>query len=98
LDAKSGKLHWTYDIQATLCASPLVVDGYVYVADEDARVSIFKLSPDLNVAAPAGKPLAQMSVSQSTYCAPVFANGTLYVATRTRMLAIEKGSDGVDEK
>jgi outer membrane protein assembly factor BamB len=95
LDAKSGKLHWTYDIEGAVCGSPLVVDGYVYIADEEGRVSIFKLSADLAIAAPNGKPLAQMDVSQSTYCAPVFANGTLYVATRSRLLAIEEAKPPV---
>ena len=34
LDAKTGKRHWSYDTNAAIWASPLIVDDKVYVADE----------------------------------------------------------------
>lgn len=50
LDAKTGKVHWTHDMFAAAWGSPLIVDGKVYIGDEDGDVSIFKLSPDPKVA------------------------------------------------
>ena len=40
LDAKTGKNCWTYDVQTTIVASPLLVDGKVFIADVDGNVTI----------------------------------------------------------
>jgi outer membrane protein assembly factor BamB len=50
LDAKTGKVHWTYDMLSATWGSPLVVDGKVYIGDEDGDVAIFRHSADPNVA------------------------------------------------
>src|SRR5439155_22329779 len=88
LDAKTGRVHWTYDTLATVFGSPLIVGEVVYVADEDGDVAMFRLSADPAVAMLNGNPLAEINVGNSIYCSPVFANGTLYVASRDRLFAI----------
>ena len=50
IDAKTGKPHWTYDMLSAAWGSPLVVDGKVYIGDEDGDVAIFRHSADPNVA------------------------------------------------
>jgi outer membrane protein assembly factor BamB len=50
VDAKTGKAHWTYDMLAASWASPLIVDGKVYICDEDGDVAVFGLSGDPQVA------------------------------------------------
>ncbi len=50
LDAKTGKPHWTYDMLAATWGSPLIVDGKVYIGDEDGDVAIFRHSADPKVA------------------------------------------------
>jgi outer membrane protein assembly factor BamB len=50
LDAKTGKVHWTYDMLAATWGSPLVVDGKVYIGDEDGDVAVFRHSADPNKA------------------------------------------------
>jgi outer membrane protein assembly factor BamB len=35
LDAKTGQVHWTYDMLSAAWGSPLIVDGKVYIGDED---------------------------------------------------------------
>jgi outer membrane protein assembly factor BamB len=50
LDAKTGKVHWTYDMLAATWGSPLVVDGKVYIGDEDGDVAVFRHSADPNEA------------------------------------------------
>ncbi len=91
-DAKAGKKHWTFDARSMFYASPLIVDGHVYIADEDGDVAILRLSADPKVALPDGKPLAEMNVDSSVYCSPIFANGTLYIASWGRMFAIRDAS------
>ena len=44
LDARTGKVHWTYDLFAASWGSPLIAGGHVYIGDEDGEVTIFKLS------------------------------------------------------
>ncbi len=42
LHAKTGKVFWTYDCYAACWSSPMLVDGKVYMADEDGEVAIFR--------------------------------------------------------
>ena len=50
LDAKTGKVHWTYDMLAAAWGSPLIVDDKVYIGDEDGDIAIFRHSADPDVA------------------------------------------------
>lgn len=81
LDADTGKRYWSHDFLAAAYASPLVIDGKVYVADEDGAVTIFRLSKRK-------RQIAEIDMLDAIYCSPVFANGVLYVATRGRLYAI----------
>lgn len=81
LDAKTAQVHWTYDLFAATWSSPLIVDDRVYMGDEEGKVTIFKLSPRLNV-------LTQIDMGQSIYCTPIAASGVLYIATKTHLFAI----------
>ncbi len=82
LDAQTGKKYWTHDCSAGIWASPLIVDGKVYVADEDGNVQVFRLSKQKKL-------LAVHQFSQSIEASPVFANGVLYITTRHKLHAIE---------
>lgn len=73
LEARTGRRHWTFDTRARVFASPLIVDGRVYVANEDGILHILALEPNLHV-------LARHEFQGPLYAAPVFANGVLYVA------------------
>jgi outer membrane protein assembly factor BamB len=81
LDAKTGRLHWTHDMMATVWGSPLVVDGKVYLGDEDGDVAVFELSAKKKL-------LAENSMADAVYSAPVVAGNTLFISTRTRLFAI----------
>lgn len=83
LDAKTGKVHWTYDMFAAAWGSPLIVDGHVYMGDEDGEVSIFKVSTE------AHEPEV-MDMGNSVYSTPIVANGVLYIANCTHLYAISK--------
>jgi outer membrane protein assembly factor BamB len=100
LDAKTGKRHWVYDMLAASWGSPLIVDGKVYIGDEDGDVAIFRDSADPNVAMKKVdgemKPFyGEINMGNSVYSTPVVADNVLYIANRTHLFAIEKGAKPV---
>jgi outer membrane protein assembly factor BamB len=93
LDAKTGKVHWTYDMLSASWGSPLVVDGKVYIGDEDGDVAIFTHSADPKVAlkedAGEMKPFfGEVNMGNSVYTTPIVAGNVLYIANRTHLFAI----------
>lgn len=86
LDAQTGKPHWTYDMFAQAWGSPLIVDGKVYIGDEDGDVCVFEHSVDAN------EPLQEVSMSNSVYSTPIVANGVLYIANKSTLYAIKEGA------
>lgn len=89
LDAKTGKVHWTYDMLAAAWGSPCIVDGHVYIGDEDGDVCIFDLSAEPH------EPIAEINMGNSVYSTPIVANNVLYIANKTHIFAIEpaKGAE-----
>ncbi|MGH7200170.1 MAG: PQQ-binding-like beta-propeller repeat protein, partial [Planctomycetaceae bacterium] len=63
LNARSGVPYWTHDMFAAAWGSPLIVDGKVYIGDEDGDVAIFKLSPEKSAA----EPIREISMGNSVY-------------------------------
>ena len=92
LDAKTGAHHWSYDMLAASWGSPLIVDGKVYIGDEDGDVAIFKHSKDPNVAlkkARDTKPaVGEIFCGGTVYCTPIVANNVLFIANRATLYAI----------
>jgi outer membrane protein assembly factor BamB len=84
LDAMTGKVHWTYDMLAAVWGSPLIVDGKVYIGDEDGEVSVFELTAEPH------EPLAEINMLNSVYSTPIVANGVLFVSNKTHLFAIEE--------
>ncbi len=85
VDARTGKPHWTFDMLAACWSSPLIVNGRVYVSDEDGDVAIFELSEKMTL-------LKEHSFPAPIYSTPIVANDTLYIATSNRVFAIHEGS------
>ncbi len=81
VDAKTGKALWTHDMLAAIWGSPMVVDGKVYLGDEDGDVAILE-------AAPVKKLIAEGTMGSSVYCTPIAANGTLFIANRNQLYAL----------
>ena len=80
--------YWKYDMFAASWGSPLIVDGKVYIGDEDGDIGIFKLSSDPEVAMPDEEPIAEINVGNAVYSSPVVANDTLYIANKSTLFAI----------
>ena len=83
LNAQTGEVHFTYDMFAAAWGSPLIVDGHVFIGDEDGDIAIFDL------AANATTPIKEINMGNSIYSTPIIANGTLFIANKTHLFAIE---------
>jgi hypothetical protein len=91
LDAKKlsstgkPKVYWTHDMFAASWGSPLIVDGKVYVGDEDGDITICELSAKKNI-------LGEPNMLNSIYSTPVVANNTLFISNKSTLFAIKKGA------
>jgi outer membrane protein assembly factor BamB len=81
LDAKTGKPFWTHDMFAAIWGSPMVIDGKVYLGDEDGDVTVLAADKALKV-------IAENNMGSSVYSTPVPANGTLFVVNRNQLFAL----------
>ncbi|HEX7447428.1 MAG TPA: PQQ-binding-like beta-propeller repeat protein, partial [Pirellulales bacterium] len=93
LDAKTGKVHWTFDLFSATWGSAMIVGDKVYVGDEEGKLSIFGLSSDPDVAMKKDdngdrQPLHQIDMGNSVYSTPVVANNVLYVSNKSHLFAI----------
>jgi outer membrane protein assembly factor BamB len=82
LDAMTGKVHWTYDMLASAWGSPLIVDGKVYIGDEDGDVVIFRLTSERH------DPMAELNMANSVYSTPIVSHNVLYISNKTHLFAI----------
>jgi outer membrane protein assembly factor BamB len=85
-DAKTGQHYWTHDTGAAIWGSPMIADGKVFQCNENGDVNIYPLSKrvDLN------NDVVTQVVGSASYCSPVFANGTLYIMTKEKLIAISE--------
>ena len=93
VNAKTGKVYWTYDMLAACWSSALVVDGKVFIGDEDGDVAIFRHASDpaqaMRKEDAADKPwFGEKSMPSSVYMTPIVANNVLYIATKNQLFAI----------
>jgi outer membrane protein assembly factor BamB len=93
LDAKTGKVHWVYDMLAATWSTPLVVEDKVYIGDEDGEVAIFRHSADPNEAMREedGEMVpyyGTRNMGGSVYSTPVVAGNVLYISNPTHLFAI----------
>ncbi|MFT7629476.1 MAG: outer membrane protein assembly factor BamB [Mariniblastus sp.] len=96
VDLKSGKRHWEHDMLSGVWGSPLVVDGKVFIGNEEGTLTVFKASKE-KAEILAEKETINFSAIYST---PTFANGRMYLSDRTRLYAVDiKGmADGEAKK
>ncbi|MGH9630147.1 MAG: PQQ-binding-like beta-propeller repeat protein, partial [Bryobacteraceae bacterium] len=87
LDPKTGKPYWVHDMLAAVWGSPLVVDGKVYLGDEDGDVVVLQAGTE-------NKLLAENNMGSSVYCSVIAANGAIFIANRNQLYAIAQGAGG----
>jgi outer membrane protein assembly factor BamB len=81
LDAKTGQVYWVHDMLAAVWGSALVVEGKVYLGDEDGDVVVLQAGKEKKV-------LAEMNMASSVYSTPVPANGVLFISNRNQLFAL----------
>jgi len=81
VDAATGKAAWTHKARGDFWASPLVADGKVFIGSRRGEFFIF-------AAQRAKKLLACVQLRGPIHATATAANGTLYVATMTRLYAL----------
>jgi outer membrane protein assembly factor BamB len=87
LDVKTGQPYWVHDMLAAVWGSPFVVDGKVYLGDEDGDIAVLAEGKELKL-------LAENNMGSSVYSTPVPANGVLYIANRSELIAIANTGAG----
>jgi len=90
LDANTGERNWIYDMLSPAWGSALIVDGHVYVGDEDGDLSVFAHSADPEKAMDGGSPWQEIYMEGPMLSTPVSANNRLYLLTADTLFAIEK--------
>ena len=83
LDEKTGKVLWRDDLMSSVWSSAMIVDGKVYIGDEDGDLTIYEHSATMK------KLSGNLNLRGSIYTTPSPANGVLYVATKSKLFAIE---------
>jgi len=81
LDANTGQEYWQHDMLAAVWASPFLIDGKVYLGDEDGDVVVMAHSKEKVV-------LGEMNMGSAVYGTIVPANGTLFLNNRSQLFAI----------
>ena len=81
LDIKTGKPFWKHDMFAAIWGSPMVIDGKVYLGDEDGDVTVINADKALKV-------IAENNMGSSVYSTAVPANGALFIVNRNQLFAI----------
>lgn len=83
LDAETGALYWEHDTLSHIWGSTLLVDGKVFLGNEDGELIILKAGKEKEV-------LGAVEFPAPIYSTPVVANGTLYIMTQTHLYAYQK--------
>ncbi len=85
IDAKTGQLIWKHDVFAAVWGSPMLIDGKLYLGDEDGDVVILAEGRTKKI-------IAEINMGSSVYSTAVPANGALYIANRNQLFAIKEGA------
>ena len=85
VDLATGKRNWVHDLLSGVWGSPLVVDGKVFIGNEDGTLTIFKASAR-RAQVLAKKETVNFSAIYST---PTFSNGRMFLSDRTRLYAVD---------
>ena len=87
LDADTGQAYWQYDAFAAVWGSPMVIDGKVYLGDEDGDIAILETGKTMKL-------IAELNMGSSLYATPVPANGALILNNRSTIYSIQAGAGG----
>jgi outer membrane protein assembly factor BamB len=81
LDANTGQEYWVHDLTSAVWSSPMVMDGKVYIGNEDGDVVILQHGKEKKV-------INTINMGSAVYGSVVPANGKLFVMNRNQLFAI----------
>ena len=81
IDVEKGEVLWKHDMEAAIWGSTIIVDGKVYLGDEDGDIVVFAHGREKKV-------LGESILEGTVYTTPSPANGTLYIATQSKLYAV----------
>jgi outer membrane protein assembly factor BamB len=81
IDVKTGQEVWVHDVFAAVWGSTLVVDGKVYLGDEDGDIVVMQAGREKKL-------LAEMNMGSAVYATLVPAHGTLFLNDRNQLFAL----------
>ena len=81
LDVNTGKPYWVHDLLAAVWGSPMVIDGRVYLGDEDGDVVVLAAAKEKKV-------ISQQNMGSAVYMTPVPAHGILFIGNRNQLFAL----------
>jgi outer membrane protein assembly factor BamB len=81
LDAKTGQVYWTHDVFAAVWGSSMVIDGKVYLGDEDGDVVVLEASKTKKI-------IAETNMGSAVYATAVPAHGRLFLNNRNQLFAL----------
>jgi outer membrane protein assembly factor BamB len=70
---------------AAIWGSPIVIDGKVYLGDEDGDVAVLNADRTMKL-------LAENNMGSSVYSTPVPANGTMFIVNRNQIYALSEST------
>jgi outer membrane protein assembly factor BamB len=82
VDAMTGQPCWTDELDGEAWASPLVADGKVYLGTRSGSFYVFAAQRDKKL-------LSNMDLGSPISSTATAANGVLYLATMTRLYALQ---------
>ncbi len=91
LDVKTGKRVWTHDLFSAIWGSPYVVDGKVYMGNEDGYMIVLEHGRTK-------KMLFENDCGNSVYTTPVASSGVMYLANRRDLYALQIGAKNPPKK
>jgi outer membrane protein assembly factor BamB len=74
-----------HDLFAAVWGSPVLIDGKIYLGDEDGDVVIMQEGKVKKV-------LGEINMGSSVYSSAVPANGTLYISNRNQLYALAEAA------
>jgi outer membrane protein assembly factor BamB len=81
LDAATGQPYWVHDMLAAIWGSPFVVDGRVYLGDEDGDIAVLVHGKKKEV-------LAEMNMGSAVYGTITPANGAIIINNRNQLFSL----------
>jgi outer membrane protein assembly factor BamB len=81
IDANTGQEYWVHDLTSAVWGSAMVIDGKVYIGNEDGDIVILQAGKEKKL-------IGTMNMGSAVYGTPVPANNTLFIMNRNQLYAL----------